>query len=161
MQWNAGSKFFCGPPFSGAVLTPQHLAKEFESSLAPETQTVIPVGLQSYLTPYDIPKEMPLLRAYLTVPHQQLIPRRPWMNPGLTLRWSCALDTISAFSALPADAVASFTQAWVRDVKALIQDCHPYLQCLEEKGENGGSNNEVMPGSICSIVSFVACAPDW
>lgn len=82
------------------------------------------------------------------------------MNPGLTLRWACALDTISAFSSLPADAVAQFSQTWVHEMQSLISACHPYLQCLEEKGEDGGSNSAVMPGGICSIVSFVACAPD-
>lgn len=154
-----GSKFFCGPPFSGAVLCPRHLAQELEENLSPSSATVVPAGLQSYLTPYEVPREMPLLRAFLTIPHKQETPRRAWMNPGLVLRWSCALDTIAALSALPADEVSKFTQAWVTGVQGLLNDCGPYLQCLEEKGENGGSNSAVMPGDICSIVSFVAYAP--
>lgn len=155
-----GSKFFCGPPFSGAVLCPNHLAQELENNFSPDSTRVVPVGLQSYLSPYEIPKEMPLLRAFLTIPHNQTTPREPWMNPGLVLRWSCALDTISALSALDAEEVSRFTQEWVKGVQALVSDCGPYLKCLEEKGEDGGSNSAVMPGDICSIVSFVAMMPD-
>lgn len=155
---SAGSKFFCGPPFSGAVLCPAHLARELEENVS-NSSSVVPVGLQSYLTPYEVPKEMPRLRSFLTVSDKQQSPRAAWMNPGLVLRWTCALDTMSALSTLPPKEVAVFTKQWVRGVQAMLSECGPYLQCLEERGEDGGSNSEVMPGDICSIVSFVAYAP--
>jgi hypothetical protein len=141
------------------VLCPAPLARELEQNFA-SNNVVVPSGLQSYLTPYEVAHDLPLLRAFLTIPHQQHTPRRAWMNPGLALRWTCALDTVSALSRLPAETVASFSQSWVRGVRELVDECGPYLQCLEEKGEDGGSNSDVMPGDICSIVSFVACAPD-
>jgi hypothetical protein len=61
---------------------------------------------------------------------------------------------------LSLESISSFSRMWVQDVQTLINECHPYLQCLEEKGEDGHSNSFVMPGDVCSIVSFVAFAPD-
>ena len=70
-----GSKFFCGPPFCGAVVVPQSYSREMEAHLAATLRSagggaeggacVFPVGLQSYLTPQDVSADMPHLRSLL------------------------------------------------------------------------------------------------
>ena len=78
-----GSKFFTGPPFSGAVVMPSLMARELEmylaatitthgddvlnkSSLSPSSSSstcvAVPRGLSDYLTPHEVPATMPHLQ---------------------------------------------------------------------------------------------------
>ena len=78
-----GSKFFTGPPFSGAVVMPSMMAREVEMYLAATITThgddvlnksssspsssssacvAVPRGLSDYLTPHEIPATMPHLQ---------------------------------------------------------------------------------------------------
>jgi hypothetical protein len=80
-----GSKFYGGPPFSGAVLLPPHLAAELSAR-----PFVIPDGLSAYTTRADWPDTL--------APSQSLV--QP-ANPGLLLRWQAALAEMAEFHASP------------------------------------------------------------
>jgi selenocysteine lyase/cysteine desulfurase len=80
-----GSKFFMGPPFSGALLVPEGLATVL-SRLAD-----VPPGLRSYTVRSSWPQNWEALRSQL--------PRQP--NFGEWLRWEAALEEMSAYFAIP------------------------------------------------------------
>ncbi len=81
-----GSKFFTGPPFSGALLVPPHLA-DGAVALPP-----FPPGLSHYSSRFDFP----LAWAPLT----ERLSSSP--NIGLLSRWRAALWEMRAFHAVPA-----------------------------------------------------------
>jgi selenocysteine lyase/cysteine desulfurase len=80
-----GSKFYGGPPFSGAVLVP--------GSASPAGRAPIPVpeGLFDYLSAGDLPRTWQGMRALCAQRH----------NLGLLLRWTAALSEIRAYRAVP------------------------------------------------------------
>lgn len=80
----SGSKFFTGPPFSGALVLPPATARRADS--LPE----FPQGLADYATPSDLPHRWRALTA--TFPDRA--------NVGLLLRWQAALWEIKAFYAV-------------------------------------------------------------
>jgi hypothetical protein len=80
----SGSKFFGGPPFSGALLVPGKLACSVAS--APPA----PSGIGAYLSAFEVPPAWNAWRRSLSsVP-----------NLGLLLRWRAALAEMHAFHAL-------------------------------------------------------------
>jgi selenocysteine lyase/cysteine desulfurase len=80
----SGSKFFGGPPFSGALLVPPGIAQRARQ------MNPVPPGLASYLSAFDVPRSWRSWRAAL--------PATP--NVGLLLRWRAALAEMRAFHAL-------------------------------------------------------------
>lgn len=76
-----GSKFFGGPPFSGAVLIPAALTSRLGVGNA------LPDGLATYLTKADVPPGLADLYAAA----------RPGLNAGLFLRWEAALAEMRSF----------------------------------------------------------------
>ena len=78
-----GSKFFGGPPFSGAVLIPAALAER----LGDENDGEVAQGLADYLTKTDVPDSLSALRAVA----------RPGQNLGLLTRWVAALAEMRSF----------------------------------------------------------------
>jgi hypothetical protein len=80
-----GSKFFAGPPLSGAVIVPE----QFQARIAAETK--IPQGLAEYATAYDWPDSLAGIREQL--------PRRE--NLGQYLRWVAAAAEMKAYFAVP------------------------------------------------------------
>jgi hypothetical protein len=80
-----GSKFFTGPPFSGALLVPAHLAKALDgaSEAAP--------GLCEYSSRSDWPMHWQNLRSQFPVR----------TNLGQWLRWEAAIEEIRAYYAVP------------------------------------------------------------
>jgi hypothetical protein len=80
-----GSKFFTGPPFSGALVIPAAIAQ------AVDCLPTFPLGFADYATPSDFPSRWHVLASDF--------PDRP--NIGLLLRWQAALWEIKAFYAVP------------------------------------------------------------
>ncbi len=80
-----GSKFFTGPPFSGALLVPGALASRIDAANA------IPPGLLEYSSRSDWPQNWPVLRSRFPVR----------MNFGQWLRWEAAIEEIGAYYRVP------------------------------------------------------------
>jgi hypothetical protein len=81
MIFVTGSKFFCGPPFSGALLIPRELADRVRRS------TSLPQGLSDYLTRADVPDTLGPLQDSA----------RTGVNFGLLARWAAALAEMRSF----------------------------------------------------------------
>ena len=79
-----GSKFFTGPPFSGALIIPANIVKRFKRI------NQLPKGFSDYYTTYDLPDVCFSLRSNLNSNK----------NIGLLLRWEAALWEIIAFQAV-------------------------------------------------------------
>lgn len=75
-----GSKFYSGPPFSGALLVPEVT-----------DPGALPLALGAWLARSDLPPAWTAARASLSTPH----------NPGLLLRWVAALAEIEPYHAIP------------------------------------------------------------
>jgi hypothetical protein len=99
-----GSKFFCGPAFCGAVVVPSSHALALEAHLAATLPSagggegeggggggacVVPVGLQSYLTPQDVCARMPHLRSLLDATNNEASENTP---PSLPFYLSLSLS---------------------------------------------------------------------
>ncbi|HYM34144.1 MAG TPA: hypothetical protein VET48_02050, partial [Steroidobacteraceae bacterium] len=82
-----GSKFFTGPPFSGALLVPPQLSKQL-AAIAD-----VPSGLRDYTNRSDWPGNWEAIRARLPA-------RR---NFGQWLRWEAALEEMRAYYAVPVE----------------------------------------------------------
>jgi hypothetical protein len=80
----SGSKFFGGPPFSGALLVPAGIAARAASL------EYVPAGLGAYASAFDVPAGWTTFKATL--------PETP--NLGLLVRWRAALREIAAFHSL-------------------------------------------------------------
>ena len=80
-----GSKFFTGPPFSGALLVPPALSRRMAGTAA------LPAGLRDYSGPGDWPAHWLGIRAAL--------PER--VNLGQLLRWVAAVEEMRAYFAVP------------------------------------------------------------
>jgi hypothetical protein len=76
-----GSKFFTGPPFSGALIVPPRIAVR-AGALPP-----LPAGLADYCSACDWPAHWSAQRAALPA----------WRNFGLLFRWEAALWEMEAF----------------------------------------------------------------
>jgi len=80
-----GSKFFTGPPFSGALLVPASLSKGLDGV------TEVASGLSEYSSRSDWPKHWQNLRSRFPVR----------TNFGQWLRWEAALEEIRAYYRVP------------------------------------------------------------
>ncbi|MBU6474753.1 MAG: hypothetical protein KGQ70_02195, partial [Alphaproteobacteria bacterium] len=80
-----GSKFFAGPPFSGALLVPEKISARLAAVAA------VPEGLADYSNRGDWPMAWQGIRAGLP-------PRR---NLGQWLRWEAALEEMRLYFAVP------------------------------------------------------------
>jgi hypothetical protein len=92
-----GSKFFGGPPFSGAILMPRG---RLAAALAAGS---LPAGLADYLG--CAPQRLPELG----------------VNPGLVLRWTAALAEMNAFAAAPLAAYAEVVDGLGERLRGLLQ----------------------------------------
>jgi len=81
-----GSKFFCGPSFSGALLVPEALAGRCAALRE------VPCGLRDYASAHAWPRSWTGVRAALPEVG----------NDGLVLRWMAALSEMRAYAAVPA-----------------------------------------------------------
>ena len=80
-----GSKFFTGPPFSGALLVPSAFAADLDAA------TDIAPGLLEYNSRSDWPRNWPNLRSRFPIRS----------NFGQWLRWEAALEEIGAYYRVP------------------------------------------------------------
>jgi hypothetical protein len=149
-----GSKFFTGPPLSGALLVPPRVAAIMESVAN------TPEGLRLYSNRTDWPLAWDGIRSGL--------PARP--NLGQLLRWVAAVEEMDAYFAVPPSYRTLALQKFARSVPKLISET-PGLQLLpafaadsgdglddEEMGSSTifpfliGDRGRFLPAEICASI---------
>jgi hypothetical protein len=122
-----GSKFFTGPPFSGALLVPASL------SGAINAVTDIAPGLLEYTNRSDWPASWPVFRSHFPIR----------ANFGQWLRWEAALEEIRTYHDVPDEfrwsALATFGEG-----VAKIIGSSPFLRLLppQIRLASGGADDE-------------------
>ena len=116
-----GSKFFTGPPFSGALLVPAGLSKTLDAiaDIAP--------GLREYSSRSDWPMNWPALRSRFPVR----------ANFGQWLRWEAALEEIRAYHAVPDEFRLSALTTFGKGVEQIIA-ASPSLRLLPPQQREAG-----------------------
>lgn len=100
-----GSKFFTGPPFSGAVIYPAGFTEHLLQSAQ-----ALPVGLLDYLPQAELGRWEPLL----------LHARQP-LAIGLLLRWQAALTEIRRYTQVPETQRCAGLDRFASEVMAMLQ----------------------------------------
>jgi len=147
-----GSKFFTGPPFSGAVVIPKQAKLELENYIRSSSSNG-PVGLRDYLTKCDIPFTMPEMKKFISGG----LENSEWYNPGLLLRWHCALPIMEAYRKIDTVSVLQFTQHWIDYVKTTLKEHEEYLKIIEV---TEGIENDIILGNYNTIISVAVCKRD-
>lgn len=120
----SASKFFTGPPFSGALIIPPPLANQVEL-LAP-----FPKGMGAYNTPFEFPSDWVGLTTGL----------HPTINYGLLLRWRAALWEMQAFYAVsPQDRLETIA-TFGSEIQKIIRQ-NPDLEMIEAPPLNRGHSD--------------------
>jgi hypothetical protein len=130
----SGSKFFTGPPFSGALLVPA------DASAVMRRIDAVPAGLSLYANRNDWPICWSGVRSKL--------PARP--NVGQLLRWVAAVEELRAFFAVPASYRSLALRLFSRVVARLIA-ARPNLELLPEyhgSGADGLDDEEMAARTI-------------
>jgi hypothetical protein len=133
-----GSKFFTGPPFSGALLVPAGFSGAFDavSEVAP--------GFRDYSSRSDWPMNWPALRSRF--------PLRA--NFGQWLRWEAALEEIRAYYSVPDEFRRLALTTFGQGVKHLIASSRS-LRLLppQHRPEDGNADDEEL--ALPTIFPFV------
>jgi hypothetical protein len=122
-----GSKFFTGPPFSGALLVPADISKALDA--IPE----IASGLLEYSSRSDWPRNWRTLRSRFPIR----------ANFGQWLRWEAALEEIRAYHDVPVEFRRSALTIFGRGVERIIASS-PSLRLLppQQSDESGSVDDE-------------------
>jgi len=99
-----GSKFFSGPPLSGALIVPPMLAWRLADA------TGLPPGLRDYSIASDWPPAWQRMRASLPAAD----------NVGQMLRWTAALAEMEAWFAIPPECRVAMLRGFAADVNRAI-----------------------------------------
>ncbi len=132
-----GSKFFTGPPFSGALLVPSVLAGDLEAA------TDIASGLLEYNSRSDWPRNWPNLRSYFPIRS----------NFGQWLRWEAALEEIGAYYRVPDEFRLMALTTFGKGVERIIASS-PSLRLLPPQQRSGDTadDEELAQRTIFSFV---------
>lgn len=131
-----GSKFFGGPPFSGAMLVPPRIATALQGAR-------VPPGLADYTAAPEWPRRWTALRAQL--PDHK--------NFGLWLRWEAALTEIRDYFAVPAEARREILSTFADAAAAAIGTCE-HLTPLPEQPEDLGDRLDDGELAIRTVFPF-------
>ncbi|MFZ6760703.1 hypothetical protein ACO0K9_26140 [Undibacterium sp. Ji50W] len=108
-----GSKFLCGPSFSGALFLPNAMHSGLKA-------ISLPASLHAYSSRADWPSDWAADGA-------KGLPAHP--NYGLLLRWVAALEELRAFRTLPDAAILAFIQQFQHAIYSYFAS-HPMLALL-------------------------------
>ena len=135
----SGSKFYTGPPFSGALLVPPAIARLVADL------TTLPQGFSQYLCRYEIPPCWAHLRTSLS----------DAPNIGLFLRWRTALWEMQAFHAVTTQEHNDYFQSFTRAVLRAIAR-YPQLELVESPvGERNIDNGAARWDRLPTIFTFL------
>lgn len=112
-----GSKFFGGPPFSGALIVPRVL------SPSPVEEFVLPKGFSDYFTAYELPRSWQAAR--------EALGNRA--NIGLIIRWKAALEEVHTYYNLRGDDRLKVLRYFEHEAPIILKQS-PYLQILDFQG---------------------------
>jgi hypothetical protein len=132
-----GSKFFTGPPFSGALLVPSALAGDLEAAAD------VASGLLEYNSRSDWPRNWPNLRSYFPIRS----------NFGQWLRWEAALEEIGAYYRVPDEFRLMALTTFGEEVERIIASS-PSLRLLPPQQRSGdtGADEELAQRTIFPFV---------
>jgi hypothetical protein len=132
-----GSKFFTGPPFSGALLVPSALSGDLEAA------TDIASGLLEYNGRSDWPRNWPNLLSYFPIRS----------NFGQWLRWEAALEEIGAYYRVPDEFRLMALTTFGEEVERIIASS-PSLRLLPPQQRSGdtGADEELAQRTIFPFV---------
>jgi hypothetical protein len=133
-----GSKFFTGPPFSGALLVPSALAADLDAA------TDIAPGLLEYSSRSDWPGNWPNLRSHFPIR----------TNFGQWLRWEAALEEIGAYYRVPHEFRLTALTTFGKGVERIIASS-PSLRLLPPQLRPDGPNADDEELAQRTIFSFV------
>jgi len=142
-----GSKFFGGPPFSGACLMSGKLGQELESLLIGNSglaRMLAQSRLKEYVVAALVSDSLPTLRS--------LLPQRP-LNYGVLMRWTLALHGMEAYYAeVPAACRIRLMQDWVRAVTRMVAETPgAFVELLQDQAEDGQDEQST---ALSTIVCF-------
>ena len=139
-----GSKFFTGPPFSGALIVPPRVAAR--AAGLPR----LPAGLAEYCSAWDWPAHWRAQREALP----------PWRNVGLLFRWEAALWEMEAFFSVPPAQRLETLRIFVERLRRAITACEVTelapTPCFDRSRLHAGSQ----PFALQTILTFVVLRPD-
>ena len=133
-----GSKFFTGPPFSGALFVPRPLSEALRAI------EVVPSGLRDYTNRSDWPALWRGIRSRL--------PAR--MNFGQWLRWEAALEEIHNYFAVPASYRKAILQNFSSTVHQLIARS-PSLNMIQDQTPDPSDTIDDEEMSVRTISPFI------
>jgi hypothetical protein len=110
-----GSKFYSGPPFSGALLVPDGLVARLD-------RLHLPKGLAAHSALYDWPAALRSKIAARFASH---------INIGLGLRWEAALWEMDRFRAVPEPLAVAIAQRFQWEVRRRARDAGLTILCRE------------------------------
>ncbi|MGO8916546.1 MAG: hypothetical protein ACLQJR_11635 [Stellaceae bacterium] len=131
-----GSKFFTGPPFSGALLVPASLSRRLGSGQG------LPAGLADYTSRSDWPRAWTGLRDSLA----------EHANLGQLLRWTAALREMRDYFAVPEGFRRAALARFAEIVPGLIAS-EETLELLPDGERRGGDADEEM--AVRTIFPFL------
>ena len=146
-----GSKFFTGPPFCGALLLPQRLARRLRGPGS------LPAGLAEYGGAADWPPGT-------AVAHWTGDGDRP-INLGLVLRWQAALAEMAAFALVPDRLAHDRAAAFLRGVDAAVA-ASPVVAAVDVPAPprdplpDAGAGSEPCWDQLQTIRSLLVLGPD-
>ena len=140
-----GSKFYGGPPFSGALLVPRSVAQRLPIPAR------LPEGVADYSARAEWPDRLSSIRVGL----------RDERNPGLVLRWHAALAEMVPFSVIDPRSVRAVLSRFERDVVGLVEGS-PHLRLIEAPPMERPADDSGLPGwsQVRTILPFLLLKPD-
>lgn len=133
-----GSKFFTGPPFSGALLVPPAMVERLE-------RQALPAGLRGYTSA----AEWPDLAAAASL--------RDDANYGLVLRWHAALGEMKAFEAVPSARRRAILDKFCTNVRRMIEHSPDLVMLPVPPLERPASQDDW--DAVPTIISFGVLSP--
>jgi hypothetical protein len=133
-----GSKFFTGPPFSGALLVPSAFAGDLDAA------TDIAPGFLEYSSRSDWPGNWPNLRSRFPIR----------TNFGQWLRWEAALEEIGAYYRVPDEFRRMALTNFGKGVERIIASS-PSLRLLPPQQRPGGASADDEELAQRTIFPFV------
>jgi hypothetical protein len=130
-----GSKFFSGPPFSGALVVPSCLSERLVRS------DYLPLGFRSYSIGANWPNDFTNIRRYLP----------STINIGQFLRWTAAFSEMQRYYTIPIDFRMSFMGKFEQSVKQLFALSDGVRLIPLEKSSHEGADDEMEHQTIFSF----------